>query len=104
MTGDRSLPEWLPADQSPRPVCHLGTRTIAQRARRRNYRRRRDLLPQRRQVDGPSRLIANSIRIPIVLNQIQGLWVVVVFLLPLLGPLLYLAIARPRLIEARPGD
>lgn len=37
-------------------------------------------------------------------NQNQGLWAVVVFLLPLLGPLLYLVVARPKLIEARSGD
>lgn len=37
-------------------------------------------------------------------DQNQGLWAILVFLLPLLGPLLYLVLARPRLIEARSGD
>jgi hypothetical protein len=37
-------------------------------------------------------------------KQNQGLWALVVFVLPLLGPLLYLVIVRPRLIEARSGD
>jgi hypothetical protein len=36
-------------------------------------------------------------------DQNQGLWAILVFLLPLLGPLLYLVIPRPRLIEARAG-
>jgi len=44
----------------------------------------------------PTRVWADS-------NQNQGLWAILVFLLPLLGPLLYLVIARPRLIEARSG-
>lgn len=37
-------------------------------------------------------------------DQNQGLWAILVFLLPLLGPLLYLVIARPKLVEARSGD
>lgn len=45
----------------------------------------------------PTRVWADS-------NQSQGLWTVVVILLPFLGPLLYLVIARPKLIEARVGD
>lgn len=45
----------------------------------------------------PTRVWADS-------NQNQGLWSVVVFVLPLLGPLLYLVIARPQLVEARAGD
>lgn len=45
----------------------------------------------------PARVWADS-------NQNQGLWTILVFLLPLLGPLLYLVLARPRLIEARSGD
>lgn len=44
----------------------------------------------------PTRVWAES-------NQNQGLWTVVVFLLPLLGPLLYLVIARPTLNRARAG-
>jgi len=34
-------------------------------------------------------------------DQNQGLWAILVFLLPLLGPLLYLVFARPRLNAAR---
>jgi hypothetical protein len=45
----------------------------------------------------PARVWADS-------NQNQGLWTILVFRLPLLGPLLYLVMARPRLIEAPSGD
>lgn len=42
----------------------------------------------------PTRVWADS-------NQNLGLWVIAVLLLPLLGPLLYLMMARPKLLEAR---